>query len=621
MLQIPIPQAMQIAIDHHQAGRLDQAADLYQQILAAQPDHADALHLLGVLAGQMGRNDMAVELVARAIALSPANADYHCNLALYTQNLGRLDEAVARYRRALEISPGHAQAHFSLANLLKSQARHLDAIASYQRALELRPDYLEARINLGNAYKEIGHYDDAVACYQRALEIQPGLAEAHNNLGNAWGDMGELDAAVASYRRALELNPAMVGAHDNILVTMHFQPAVSPRQILQETRQWDRQHAAPLANPAPPRPRDTAPNRPLRAGYVSPDFRRHAAAFFLMPLLAALDPRQIQVVCYPHVAAPDDMTARFERLVRSRGAAWHEIAPLSDDAAADRIRHDGIDILIDLTMHMEGNRLGIFARRPAPVQATWLAYPGTTGMAAIDYRLTDPHLDPPGEHDADYAEKSLRLPDTFWCYDPLEAESVVAPPPALAGHGATFGCLNNFCKINDGVLSLWARVLRAVDGSRLLLMAPEGQPRTRVLDRLAKEGIGPERMAFVAKQGRADYLRTYHQIDIGLDTFPYNGHTTSLDASWMGVPVVTLVGQTVVGRAGLSQLTNLGLQELVARTPDDYVRIAAQLAANPGRLRELRSSLRPRMQASPLMDAPRFARAMEAACRAMWATG
>ena len=288
------------------------------------------------------------------------------------------------------------------------------------------------------------------------------------------------------------------------------------------------------------------------------------------------------------------------------------------------IRADGIDVLVDLTLHMAGNRLLVFARKPAPVQVTFAGYPGGTGLEAMDYRLSDPHLDPPGVSDRDYREKTIRLPHSFWCYDPeamnfgLSSEPEVSALPVLKSGEVTFGSLVNFGKVNGQVLRLWAEVLKNVAGSRLLLLAPEGSHRATTLELLGREGIAPSRVAFASRQPREAYLRLYDRIDIGLDTFPYNGHTTSLDALWMGVPVVTLVGKTVVGRAGLSQLTNLGLTEFVARTREEFVEIATRLAADHQWLAELRAGLRSRIRNSPLADAASFSRAVEDAYRKMW---
>jgi predicted O-linked N-acetylglucosamine transferase (SPINDLY family) len=286
---------------------------------------------------------------------------------------------------------------------------------------------------------------------------------------------------------------------------------------------------------------------------------------------------------------------------------------------AEQIREDCVDILVDLKLHTSDNRLLVFARKPAPVQVTWLGYPGSTGLSTIDYRLSDPYLDPPGMDESVYSERTIRLPNCFWCYDPLDGRNVpVGPLPAMETEVVTFGCLNYFGKINNGILDLWAKVLRQVEGSRLALLASPGSHRQHLLDRLTEQGIEPNRIEFKGPQPHVKYLERYHRIDIGLDSFPYNGHTTSLDSLWMGVPVVTLAGQTAVSRAGWSQLSNLGLTELAGSTPEQFVRIAVELANDLPRLKDLRSTLRPRMEASPLMDAPRFARNVEAAYRRMW---
>jgi protein O-GlcNAc transferase len=273
---------------------------------------------------------------------------------------------------------------------------------------------------------------------------------------------------------------------------------------------------------------------------------------------------------------------------------------------------------VDLSQHMAGNRLLVFARKPAPVQVSFHGYPGTSGLSAIDYRLSDPYLDPSGRHDDRYAERSYQLPHSFWCFDPHGEDPVVEALPALSHGFITFGCLNNLCKLNDGILAIWSKVLAAVPNSRLMLLANDGSHRRRILDALAGHGVPAQRVDFVPFQPRPAYLALYNRIDIGLDTLPYNGHTTSLDSFWMGVPVVTLVGQTVVGRAGLSQLTNLGLPELAATSADEFVRSATNLANDVSKLQVLRAGLRERMKRSPLMDAVGFARGIEAAYRDMW---
>jgi predicted O-linked N-acetylglucosamine transferase (SPINDLY family) len=366
----------------------------------------------------------------------------------------------------------------------------------------------------------------------------------------------------------------------------------------------------------------------LRIGYVSPDFRGHAVGRFLLPLLANHDHGQVEVHCYAAMRVPDEWTSRL----RACADVWHDISALTDEQAAEMIRRDKIDILVDLTMHMSGNRLLIFARKPAPVQATFGGYPGSTGLATIGYRLSDGYLemrDGGSENgsggDAQpadpYVEKAICL-QSFWCYDPQAMETAAGPrvnplPASTAGH-VTFGCMNGFRKINSRTIDLWAPVLAAMPDSRLVLMSTPYADRQSVLDRLGKAGIGAERVEFFDLLPRGEYLRSYQRIDIALDALPYNGHTTSLDALWMGVPVVARVGQTIVGRGSLSQLNNLGLPELVARSDEEFARTAIELASDLPRLAALRASLRQRMLDSVLTDAHHFAQGIEAAYRMMW---
>ena len=460
-----------------------------------------------------------------------------------------------------------------------------------------------------------GRLDEAVDQIKKSLQLKPNFALAYNNLGNVRKDQGLLAEATQCYAQALEHDPDFVQAHSNLLFTLHFNPANDARTIYEEHRRWHQRFAEPLAKLIQPLANDNSPDRHLRIGYVSPDFRDHALGRNIWPLLRHHDRRQFDITLYANVLKPDDMTLQLGKCADH----WCSITGWRDDQVADRIRQDGIDILVDLTLHTGDNRLLVFARKPAPVQVTFAGYPGTTGLSTIDYRMTDPYLDPPGLDDAWYTEESYRLPHTLGCYvPPLDQQAQVAPLPALARGFITFGCLNNFCKINDEVLELWARVLRAVEGSRLLLHAQPGSHRQRTLGFLAQQGIAAERVEFTSIKPLTEYMALYHGLDIGLDTFPYNGHTTSLDSFWMGVPIITLVGRTVVGRAGVSQLTNLGLPELIARTPEQFVSIVVSLAGDWGHLAELRASLRERMRQSPLMDAPLFATDVENAYRMMW---
>jgi predicted O-linked N-acetylglucosamine transferase (SPINDLY family) len=595
-------------------GKLDEAAACYQRALELKPGYAEAHNNLGNVLKSHGKLDEAAACYQRALERNPTFAELHNNLGNVFMDQGKPDEAAGCYQRALRLKPNYAEAHNNLGNVFKDQGKLDEAAACYQRALQWKPDFALAHYNLGLVCQDRENLDEAVACYRQALKWDPTYAEAHNNLGNTLKDQGNLDEAVASFRRAMELKPEDPTAYSNLLFTLLFCPGYDARTIYEEHRLWSRRFAEPLAGLIQPHPNDCTSHRRLRIGYVSPDFRDHAQSFFMAPLLSAHDHENFEIYCYGDVARPDEITARL----RSLADVWRDITGYSDEQVARLVRQDRIDILVDLTMHMARNRLLVFARKPAPVQVSWLAYPGTSGLSTVDYRFTDPYVDPPGLHDHDYSEESIHLTDAFWCYDPLTSEQAVSALPAVRNGFITFGCLNNFCKVNDSVLKLWAQVLKAVDGSRLLLLAPGGSARQRTWDSLEREGVKRDRVTFLARQPRPQYLELYHRIDIGLDTFPYNGHTTSLDAFWLGVPVVTLAGSTAVGRAGLSLLANLGLPELVASTREQFVSIAAALAGDVPRLSGLRATIRDRLEASPLMDAPRFARGVEAAYREMW---
>jgi predicted O-linked N-acetylglucosamine transferase (SPINDLY family) len=570
MTPITIDDAIQIARQHHQAGRPAEAVRIYREILARHPDHAEAYNNLGI--------------------------------ALVTT--GQLDEVIDSFRNAVRRKPDYAEAHSTLGNALKDKGQLNEAIGLAM-----------AHSNLGNALTDAGQLDEAIAACRQAIRIQPDLIEAHNNLGNVLKDTGQIEEAVTSFREALRLRPDLANVHSNLIHTLHFHPGYDARMIYEENRRWNRQHADPLKKFIQPHTDNRDPERQLRIGYVSPDFRAHPIGRFLLSLLAAHDPDHFAIFCYSDVRSPD----RFTELLRRHASQWRDTFGLTDERLAQLIRQDQIDILVDLTMHMANNRMLLFARKPAPVQATYLAYCSTTGLDTIEYRLTDPYLDPPGTtNDAFYSEKSIRLTETYWCY-PLDDQSPpVVPPPALTAGQVTFGCLNNFCKVSPDALEVWAQLLRATPKSRLVLHAHPGGHRRRVGDFLESRGIDPGRLDFVDRVPMSEYFTEYQQIDIALDSFPYSGGTTTCDAIWMGLPVVTLAGQKAVGRGGVSILANIGASELIANTPQQYVQIATGLASDLPRLAELRRTLRARMQASPLMDAPRFARTIEAAYRQMW---
>ncbi len=547
--------------------------------------------------------------------LKPDDAEGHdwMGEALYAQ--GRFAEATSHFQAVVRLKPGCAAAYYKLARALTKRGRPKAALLCCRQALRLKPDFADAHIHLGKLLRRSPStaVDEVVSCYRAAIRSRPNDAEAYNKLGCTLKDMGMLDEAVIALRRACQLRPDFSQFHSSLLYNLHFHPDYDPQRLAQEHERWNHQHARHLAPLMRPHPNDPDPNRRLRIGYVSSNFHHHPVGRFLLPLFVGHEHREFEIFCYASTPVPDE----FTRQLRSRSDRWREIGDVTDEGLAELIREDRIDVLVDLDAHMPGNRLLAFARKPAPVQVTYLAYCSTTGLQVMDYRLTDPLLDPLGRG-PNYAEKSVWLPETYWCYQPPREAPPVAPPPALHSNRLTFGCLNNFAKVGMPTLIAWRKLLHDVPGSRLLLHAKPGTHRERVLSFFAEEKVDSGRIEFAGVTLPPQYFKRYQQIDIGLDPFHYAGGTTTCDALWMGAPVVSLAGSTAMGRGGVSILSNAGLPELVAQSPEDYVRLAAGLAADLPRLAELRAGLRDRLLRSPLMDAARFGRHVEGAFRAMW---
>jgi len=638
-------------------GLLDAAEAKCQRLLETAPQEPEAWSWLGLLYTARRKFEDAETAFQRASRLAPDNSHYYSYLSAAIREQGRASEAEQYARKSIELNSTHASYWIALGAALADQQQWSGAATAYRKALEIDPANAAAWQALATAEQDCNRLDEAQAAFERSLQIAPGgeatigyayllsrrdETERAANLLLAYLQRaphsalaavalfhvlqkgGELSRAEGACRMALQINqayedqrlppPLLPHVHSNLLVRLPFLPGYDSAAIHQELCRWDRQHSKPLQRCIQPHTNQRSPSRRLRVGYVSPNFNNHCQVFFMMPLLAAHDHSRLEVFCYSDVASADVLTDHL----RLHADVWRETRGMPNERLAELIRQDGIDILVDLTMHMEGNRLLVFARKPAPVQVCWLAYPGTTGLTTMDYRLTDPFLDPPGHFDDCYSESSIRLLETFWCYDPLVLETDVTPLPALQSGHITFGNFNGIDKLNESVVKLWSGVLKAVNGSRMTLLMHKGKVRQRILDWFAECGVESQRITLVETQPRLPYMKEYQKIDLVLDTVPYNGHTTSLDAYWMGVPVITLVGQTVVGRAGLSMLQNLGLTDLIANTPEEFLSIAVEQSRDLVRLKELRGSLRQRMQCSPLMNFQRFSRNMESAYRWMW---
>jgi predicted O-linked N-acetylglucosamine transferase (SPINDLY family) len=749
-----ISQAFAIAVQHHQAGRLDLAEQIYRKILAAEPDHADALHLLGLAAYQAGRYSEALERMIRAAALNPAAELYQNHLGLVYQALGRVAEAVAAFRRAvalnpraagvycnlgsalcdggefaeaasvlrqaLQLEPGMVEAHTNLGNALRAQGRLAEAATCYRTALELAPGYAPAANNLGNvlhaqgmtdeaiacyrqalqlqpnqammldnlatalldqhrrdealacyrralelepgyalgynnlgaALAAAGQFDEAIACYGRALELQPGNATTRNNLGNALRALGRLDEAIACYRQALELQPdfaivysnlgsalkdqgrldealqcfrqaldlrpELTEAHHNLLFTLHYCAEQTPATLAEAHAAFQRQHARPLQAEWAPHANSRDPDRRLRLGFVSPDFGQHPVGRFLVRVLEHLAPAA-DITCYSDRPVDDELTTRL----RAAAACWHDSLGWSDVRLAEQIRREQIDILFDLAGHTAKNRLLTFARKPAPVQVTWIGYEGSTGLSAIDYLIADRHMVTPA--DEQYcAEQVLRMPDSYLCFDPPAEAPAAGPLPALSRGQVTFASFSNLAKINSQVIDAWAEILGRVPRARLLLNywgLGDESLRAHYRRQFADRGVDPGRLDLRPPSSYAEYLAVCTEVDLVLDPFPFSGCATTCEALWMGLPVVTWPGATFASRHSLSILSAIGLAETVAHSRAAYVDLAVGLAEDRARLAHLRAALRGQMAASPLCDGKQFAENLMALLREAWHAG
>jgi protein O-GlcNAc transferase len=627
--------------------RRDEAIRAFQRALALRSDFAEAAVNLGTLLAAAGRGAEAVDICRRALTAGRLEVELTYNMAVALQSVRRLDEAAAAYRKVLSLRPDQltawnnlgitlqllqrpqeaeaayrrlialqpnaAHAHLNLGEVLRLQGRTQEAIAECRRAVELSPNMADAYYNLGLALRHGGDLDGAVEAYRRAVAIFPDYAIAYNNMGNALKDMGRLSEAIDCFRRAVTLRSDQPDNDSNWMLAIHYSQDYDLPAIIEELKKWNQRRAVPVRKEIRAHTNDRDPHRRLRVGYVSADFRYHACAFFLDPLLRNHDHQSFEIYLYSQLGSPDSITPQFQ----SYADHWRVTIGKSDDEMAEQIRRDGIDILVDTKLHCSENRLMVFARKPAPIQVSWLGYPGSSGLETMDYRITDRYLEPNGSV-YPFAEQPIYLPDCFWSYGLLSEGPPVGPLPALSMGHITFGSLNNFCKINDRTLRVWAAAIHSVPGSRLLVLAPQGSARPRFQEKLQNLGVNGEIVQFIDHLPREVYLSAYNRIDIGLDTLPYNGHTTSLDALWMGVPVVTLPGDTPPGRVGLTHAMNLNLPQLVADSEENFAKTVANLAADLTALARLRESLRQRLEKSPLMDGPGFAKKMEAAYRRVW---
>lgn len=575
---------VQSAFEYHQKGNLKLSELLYKKALKKEPANFDALHMLGVLYFQEGNHPLAKKYIEKALRINQSNAF----------------------------------AYFNLGNVFLQEGQYNEAIESYRKAIAINPLHADALLNKGFALQMRGNFEEALESYHLSLQINPDSVESYSNLGNLLKDLGQQNEAETCFRRAIQINPAFSIPYSNLLFAMNYNSRYNAQHIYAEHLQFAEHFENPLLSYIVPYKNDKTFQRRLKIGYISPDFRRHSVANFIEPVLAANRQEQFEVFCYSLVPVEDDVTKRLKELADH----WHNISGISDDKAAELIQKDGIDILVDLAGHTSDNRILLFARKPAPLQVNWIGYPATTGLSTMDYKIVDSYTDPPGMTDQFYTEKLLRMPECFICYLPdRDSPDITALPAMTSGH-VTFGSFNNFAKVSPEVLELWTNILQLIPDSRLIIKAKslaDKSTREYVTELFSLKSISAERIELLPWEPSArGHLGNYNRIDIALDTFPYNGTTTTCEALWMGVPVITLAGKYHASRVGVSLLSNIGISELIAETPDKYIEIAVNLSKDLDKLQSLRDNLRDMMAHSPLTDSKRFIQDLDNLYTIIW---
>jgi len=607
---------MAAALQHHQNGNFPEAETLYRQVLDVAPGHFDALHMLGVLAHQAGYPEDAVKYIGKAVRIDKKHAAAFNHLGAAYRALGQLQEAEKCYRSALKLNYDFAEAHYNLANLLTDLKRFKEAEAAYKKAIKFKTDYAEAYCNLGAVLVELGKLSEAEKTCLCALENKQNYAAAYYNLGRAKLKLGKADEAEQSYRLSIKLQPDNAEAYCNLMFAMNYFPKHTALDLLTLAKKY-----GVVASRKVKKPFSfwhcSADPKVLRVGIVSGDIGEHPVGYFLEGLLSNIDAEHIEFIAYSTVDRTDVLSACLKR----NFVKWQLLSAHSDEEAAKLIWSDGIHILLDLSGHTENNRLPMFAWKPAPVQVTWLGYSGTTGLEQMDYVVGDPCVMPDSDKQL-YVEKVWQLPESYLCFTPPKYQLSVAKLPAAEQGALTFGCFNNLAKINGKVIKLWSCILEKLPASKLFLRneyLSDPAACENIVKLFGENGIDSCRLILEGKYtARVDMFNAYNGVDIALDPFPYNGTTTTVESLWMGVPVLTLRGDHFVSRVGVSILANVGLTDWIAADEDDYVAKAVRFASDIEGLARLRSGLRQQLLASPVCDAPRFARHFEDALWGMW---
>jgi len=597
------------------SGQHNEALELYLKITQLDFRDADAFYMSGVLYGMQGEKQLSIGQLQKAIELRPSHALSHYNLGITYRDLGQFEDALKEFRLVVKLQPDYIENYNTLAHVYINLKKFDEAVETFKKLISLQPNDADTYSNMGTVLQAQGKLSESIDCYEIALKLKPKMTTAWDSLGSALTLGGQYEEALQAYRESLKQDAKNARGYSNLLLTLNYMSEFTAQQVFEEHKKWGLQYAT--KKPSLKKSCD-AISRPLRIAYISPDFRSHSVAYFIEPLLESHNTALYETWCYSSVPNNGDETTERLKLLATQ---WRDISEKNCASIVEQIRRDEIDILVDLSGHTSSNHLDVFLHKPAPVQVTWLGYPNTTGMETMDYRFVDAITDPEGSENF-CSETLLRLENCFICYKPPQSAPDVRALPCEKNNFITFGSFNNLAKMGLSVIRLWIDILKMNPQYRLLIKNPsltDSNTRARYTEYFLSAGVHEKQIELMGHTSSRDaHLDLYNRVDIALDTFPYNGTTTSCEALWMGVPVITLKGDCHAARVSASLLKNVNLEELVAQTAEEYVSIASALAENKKHLHQLRSGLRERMMNSVLCDQKQFALNMEGAYKKIW---
>ena len=604
-----------LGVLQHEQGKFIEAEESYKKIIELKPDLAEAYNNLGNTLNEQGKFIEAEASFRKAIELKPEYVEVYYNMGIMLNEQRKFIEAETSYKKALELNPNYVEVYNNLGNSLNEQGKFIEAEATFKKALVLKPDHVEAYNNLGITLNEQGKFIEAEASFRKAITLKNDYAEAYCNLGNTLQELGKLEEAIKNYDEAIKLRINYSDAYNNKNLCLNYSSSYSSLYIYKQHLKFEKQFGRLRTKPHF-KSNIKKINERLRIGYVSGDFREHSVAYFFKPLLQNHDKNLVETFCYYNNTFIDKIT----KSIMTTCDHWRNIFGITYHEVSKIIRNDKIDILVDLSGHTGKNNLLVFNQKPAPIQITWLGYPNTTGLSTIDYRFTDKIADPIGDPDQLHSEKLFRLPNGFQCFESDENVLFKSELPQNHCDYITFGSFNNLSKITPQVINVWSKILHLVPKSQLILKCRKLKyNKDYYFEFFKKEGLAKDRIHFYEHvHNTNDHLKLYNKIDICLDPFPYNGATTTCEALWMGVPVITLLGDRHAGRVGASILTNVNLNDFIAADIESYIKLAVEMSANKTYLANIRKTLRKRMKEAPICNSRSFANDIENAYQFMW---